>query len=84
MAEHCEIRVAGRLDPVWSDWFLGLTLTPLADDRTALHGVLPDQAALHGALERIRDLNIPLISVTCRRLPPAAPCGRTGDHDDPA
>jgi hypothetical protein len=84
MAEHCEIKVRGRLAPGWSDWFLGLTLTPLMEDRTALHGVLPDQAALHGVLERIRDLNIPLISVTCRRAPPAAPPARTSDHDDPA
>ncbi len=37
----------------------------LEGNETLLAGMLPDQAALHGLLERIRDLNIPLISVTC-------------------
>ena len=65
MAEYYEIKIKGRLDPRWSDWFDGLNLTHLAGDETLLTGDLPDQAALHGLLERIRDLNITLISVTC-------------------
>lgn len=63
MAEYYEIRIRGHLDQRWSDWFAGLKLTHLEEDQTLLSGVLPDQAALHGLLERIRDLNLTLISV---------------------
>jgi len=64
MPEHYEIKIKGHLDQRWSDWFAGLHLTYLEGDTTLLSGPLPDQAALHGLLERIRDLNLPLISVT--------------------
>ena len=59
-----EIRVEGELGEMWSNWFSGLQLTHLEGDGTLLSGLLPDQAALHGLLERIRDLNLTLISVT--------------------
>jgi len=65
MPEHYEIKIKGCLDPGWSDWFAGLKLTHLEENETLLSGLLPDQAALHGLLERIRDLNLTLISVTC-------------------
>jgi hypothetical protein len=64
MPEHYEIRVRGYLDQRWSEWFAGLRLAHLDGDETLLSGLLPDQAALHGLLERIRDLNLTLISVT--------------------
>jgi hypothetical protein len=65
MPEHYEIRIKGHLDQYWSDWFAGLQLTNLEGDETLISGQLPDQAALHGLLERIRDLNLTLVSVNC-------------------
>ncbi|WP_210480773.1 hypothetical protein [Naasia sp. SYSU D00948] len=58
------IRVRGHLDTRWADWFDGLTLTQEADGSTLLQGSIPDQAALHGVLHRVRDLGLPLVSVT--------------------
>lgn len=66
MPEYYEIRIKGHLDPCWSDWFAGLELSHQEEDETLLSGLLSDQAALHGLLERIRDLNLKLISVTSK------------------
>jgi hypothetical protein len=65
MPEYYEIKIKGHLDPRWSDWFGSLKVMQLEGNETALSGLLPDQSALHGLLERIRDLNLTLISVTC-------------------
>jgi len=58
-----EIRVSGHLGAAWSDWFTGLRITLEDNGDTLLAGPL-DQAALHGVLRRVRDLGVPLISVT--------------------
>jgi hypothetical protein len=50
----CEIKIKGRLEQRWTEWFEGLTLS----------GPLPDQAALHSILLKIRDMNLTLISVS--------------------
>lgn len=64
MTEYYEIKIRGHLDRYWSDWFAGLKLDHLEGEVTLLSGPLPDQAALHSLLERVRDLNLILISVT--------------------
>ena len=61
--ELYEIRIKGHLDDRWADWFEGLTFTHESDGTTLLDGLLTDQAALHGVLNRIRDLGLPIISV---------------------
>ena len=58
-----EIRVKGSLEPGWSDWFDGFTVTREKHDVTVLTGRVCDQPALHGFLAKIRDLGLPLISV---------------------
>ena len=64
MPEYYEIKIKGHLDERWLEWFGGLALTHLEGDETLLSGLLLDQSALHGLLERVRDLNLTLISVT--------------------
>ena len=59
-----EIRLRGRLDPRWAAWFDGMTLATADDGTTALRGPVTDQAALHGLLQKVRDLGLPLLSVT--------------------
>ena len=59
-----EIRVQGRLDQRWSEWFEGLAITYDADDNTVLRGPLTDEAALHGVLSKVRDLTLPLLAVS--------------------
>jgi hypothetical protein len=63
-ARRYEIRITGHLDTRWAAWFEGMSLTHAEDGTTALNGMVADQAALHGLLQRLRDLGIPLISVT--------------------
>ncbi len=76
MPEYYEIKIKGHLDSRWSDWFAGLRVTQLGGDETLLAGLLPDQSALHGLLERVRDLNLRLVSVTS-----GAPAGQRSDEE---
>jgi hypothetical protein len=59
-----EIRVTGHLDSRWAAWFDGLSLTRADDGTTVLRGPIVDQAALHGVLQKLRDIGVPLVSVT--------------------
>jgi hypothetical protein len=59
-----EIRTQGRISESWSEWFEGMTLVYEADGTTLLRCPALDQAALHGLLAKVRDLGLPLISVT--------------------
>lgn len=58
-----QLRVKGHLGPEWSEWFEGLTISWDERDDTILTGQLLDQAALHGVLNKIRDLGLPLLEV---------------------
>lgn len=59
-----EIRIKGHLESRWADRFEGLTITLEEDGNTLLSGLIADQAALHGLLKKVRDLGMPLISVS--------------------
>jgi hypothetical protein len=59
-----EIRLKGHLGSRWAARFDGMTLTTRADGTTLIEGAVADQAALHGLLGALRDLGIPLLSVT--------------------
>jgi hypothetical protein len=63
-ARYYRIRVEGHLETRWAAWFEGMSLSHAADGTTTLSGVVADQAALHGLLQRLRDLGLPLISIT--------------------
>ena len=69
MAQHLEgagqyaIRLRGHLDQRWAGEFDGLTLTCEPAGTTLLTGPVPDQAALHGVLHKVRDIGVPIISV---------------------
>ena len=67
-----EIRLTGHLDARWAARFGGLAMRLEADGTTVISGPIADQAALHGLLQRVRDLGIPLVSVT------------RGEADEPA
>ncbi len=58
-----EIRLKGYLPAEWSDWFGGMAVSHDEEGNTLLTGPVADQPALHGLLERIRDLGIPLLAV---------------------
>ena len=66
-----EICIKGHLSPRWTTRFNGMTLTARADGTTMIEGPIVDQAALHGLLNRLGDLGLPLLSIT--QVDPAAP-----------
>jgi hypothetical protein len=75
-----EIRIKGHLDKRWAAWFEGLTITLEEDGDTLITGPAIDQAALHGLLKRVRDLGLPLVSVSPLEHGPSTTLG-TGQAD---
>jgi hypothetical protein len=64
MPTYYQIKIKGHLEDRWSEWFNNLTITNVANGEAILSGSLPDQAALHGVLIKIRDLGLPLLAIT--------------------
>ena len=62
--ENYEIKIRGHLDTKWAEWLYGMSITHKVDGSTTLYGPLPDQIVLHSVLDRIRDMNLELISVS--------------------
>ncbi|BBB47567.1 hypothetical protein [Pelolinea submarina] len=81
-----QIKIKGQLNSEWTDWFEGLTITLEEDGNTLLTGSVIDQAALHGLLKRVRNLGLPLISVSPFEPDPSAVPGiaKTNDPDNRA
>ena len=74
-----EIKVEGHLGTRWSAWFDGLSITSEDDGTTVLRGSVVDQAALHGLLQKLRDVGIPLLSLTPLETPTTS---GTTPHDE--
>jgi hypothetical protein len=82
-AGRYEIRLTGHLDARWAAWFDGLTVGQEGDGITLISGPVADQAALHGLLQRVRDLGLPLVSVTRAETdPPSTPGAGLADVAD--
>jgi hypothetical protein len=75
-----EIRLKGHLDSRWAAWFDGLSLSNENDGTTIIGGPVVDQAALHGLLQKVRDLGLPLVSVT--QVQPGQPECRPAGPDN--
>ena len=63
-AGRYEVRVTGHLHGRWAAWLDGMRLRHDVAGHTVIHGLVADQAALHGLLQRVRDAGMQLISVT--------------------
>jgi hypothetical protein len=72
-----QIRLAGVLEPTWSEWLEGMVISEEPGGVTMLSGSVRDQAELFGLLIKVRDLGLDLISVM-RLEPPDADKKSTG------
>lgn len=59
-----EIKIKGHLGFQWEDWFEDATIKWEENGETLLICPVVDQAALHGLLKKVRDLGVPLISIS--------------------
>ena len=71
--QRVEIRVRGRIDPQWSEWFEEFEITHAGGEETVLTGQVVDASALYGLLAKLRDLGLALISVTHLDADPDVP-----------
>ncbi|MBT2548895.1 hypothetical protein [Arthrobacter sp. ISL-65] len=79
-----EIRLEGHLDSRWAAWFEALSLTNESDGTTVIQSQVADQADLHGLLQKVRDISLPLLSVTqVEPISPTPPQNRKA-HTPPA
>lgn len=58
-----EIKIQDHLETYWYEWFDGWEICNLENGEVLLRSAGVDQSALHGALNKIRDLNLTLLSV---------------------
>ena len=58
-----QIRIQGQISESWSDWLGGLTIIPQSDGETLLAGLIVDQAALHGIMDKLYAMNLTILSV---------------------
>lgn len=61
--QNYQILLEGHLDPSWTEWLEGMTITLLESGETLLSGPVVDQAALRGLLTKIMDMNLKLVSI---------------------
>jgi hypothetical protein len=76
-----QIRLKEQLNQRWSSWFGGLTITTEANGETVLTGEVVDQAALHGLLSKVRDLQLTLLAI--HPLERDSPCGGEAKEESP-
>jgi hypothetical protein len=83
--QRYEIRVSGHLAPRWATWLGGMDLADGGDGTTVIRGPLGDQAALHGLLQKLRDLGVPLVSLSALAddAPTTGPTGPTNEGTSP-
>jgi hypothetical protein len=64
MSRLYQIRIQQTLDSTWDEWFAPLEIQSESGGTTLLTGPLADQTALHSVLNKIRNLNLELLSVS--------------------
>jgi hypothetical protein len=80
-AMQYEIRLKGHLDSRWAHWLGGMSLTHESDGTTVVVGLVADQSALHGLLQKLRDIGVTLISVN--ESEPERPLGFSDPGSEP-
>ena len=79
-----EIRVRGRLSPSWNAWFDGLDVSSDANGTSVIRGPVVDQAALHGLLQRLRDVGLELESLVHIEPDPTGAEDLPTNHTNPS
>ncbi len=62
---YCQVQIKGHLSGQWGGWFGGLEIENFPDGYAILRGQLADQTALYSLLNRLRDLGVSLVALTC-------------------